>query len=159
MHAPSVRWESDWSPRSPRRWFDREAERENLPLLAPRTRWVGRRYLETVSEHRIERLNDIGDRSVEDVDGGIDVGAPTPLVASPFGGVEILMPDLVPLDAEEEAMLRRRARRILGYQLRRYVMMRAIALHWLERTQRTLCAPDGTGRAADALAFEAEFAR
>jgi hypothetical protein len=33
----------------------------------------------------------------------------------------------------------------------------AIALYWLERTQRSLCAPDGAGRAADAAAFESDF--
>lgn len=38
-----------------------------------------------------------------------------------------------------------------------FARSRAIALYWLECTQRALCAPDGAGRAADAVAFESDF--
>ena len=38
-----------------------------------------------------------------------------------------------------------------------FARSRAIALYWLERTQRSLCAPDGAGRLADTVAFQSEF--
>ena len=53
---------------------------------------------------------------------------------------------------------RRLARVVVGRLLRMAVKQRAIALYWQESTQRALCAPGGAGRAADAVAFESEFA-
>lgn len=56
------------------------------------------------------------------------------------------------------AARRHLARAMIGQILRMAVKQRAIALHWQEQTQRALCAPSGAGRAADAVAFESEFA-
>ena len=42
-------------------------------------------------------------------------------------------------------------------KVRRWVAKRAIALHWQERTQMRLAAPDGAGRRADRTAYEADF--
>ena len=53
--------------------------------------------------------------------------------------------------------------RILGdaafrwVKMRRWVAKRGIALHWQERTQMRLAAPDGAGRRADRAAYEADF--
>ena len=55
---------------------------------------------------------------------------------------------------------RRDARKRVPYlyrKLRRYVRHRAVVLHWQERTQRALCAPEGRGRAADRAAYAAEL--
>ena len=142
----TYRWESDWEPYSPRRVFDRDAQFMNLPLLAPQTRWVSREHLECCKVHwsRITFPVDRGLRAFDDAEATIDTDSP--------------VDDRIPLNADENAMLRRRAWRILAYQLRKYVIKRAIALYWLERTQRALCAPGGAGRAADRDAFESEFA-
>ena len=54
---------------------------------------------------------------------------------------------------------RAKARRRVPYfywRLRRHFKLRAIVLHWQERTQRALYAPGGRGRAADAAAYAAE---
>lgn len=56
------------------------------------------------------------------------------------------------------AARRQLARVLLGRYLRRAVARRAVALYWMEQTQRALCAPGGAGRAADRVAFESEFA-
>lgn len=56
------------------------------------------------------------------------------------------------------AARRRLARVVIGRLLRMAVKRSMIALYWQERTQRALCAPGGAGRAADAVAFESEFA-
>lgn len=42
-------------------------------------------------------------------------------------------------------------------RVRRWVTKRVIALHWQERTQMRLAAPDGAGRRADRAAYEADF--
>ena len=42
-------------------------------------------------------------------------------------------------------------------KVRRWVAKRAIALHWQERTQMRLAAPNGVGRRADLAAYEADF--
>ena len=55
------------------------------------------------------------------------------------------------------AARQRLARVVLGRLLRRAVARRAIALYWQEQTQRALCAPNGTGRTADKVAFASEF--
>lgn len=57
------------------------------------------------------------------------------------------------------AARRRLARVVVGRLLRIAVKHRMIALYWQEQTQRALCAPGGAGRAADAVAFESEFAQ
>lgn len=57
------------------------------------------------------------------------------------------------------AARRRLARVVVGRLLRVAIKQRAIALYWQEQTQRALCAPGGAGRAADAVAFESEFAQ
>jgi hypothetical protein len=141
----TYRWESDWEPYSPRRAFDRDTEFMNFPLLAPQTRWVGRDQLERskVCWRRITFPVDRGLRAFDDAEATVDTDSP--------------VDDRIPLNADENAMLRRRARRILAYQLRKYVMKRAVALYWLECTQRALCAPGGAGRAADAMEFESDF--
>ena len=41
--------------------------------------------------------------------------------------------------------------------IRGWIQMRAIALHWQERTQMRVCAPGGAGRAADHEAFSGDF--
>ena len=56
------------------------------------------------------------------------------------------------------AARRRVARAVILRLLRMAVKRRAVALYWQEQTQRALCAPGGAGRAADAVAFESEFA-
>lgn len=141
----TYRWESDWEPYSPRRVFDRDAQFVNLPLLAPQTRWVSRDHLECCKVHwrRITFPVDRGLRAFDDAEATIDTDSP--------------VDDRIPLNADENAMLRRRAWRILAYQLRKYAIKRAIALYWLECTQRALCAPGGAGRAADAMNFESDF--
>ena len=42
-------------------------------------------------------------------------------------------------------------------KVRRWVAKRGIALHWQERTQMRLAAPNGVGRRADLAAYEADF--
>ena len=42
-------------------------------------------------------------------------------------------------------------------RVRRWVTKRVIALYWQERTQMRLAAPDGAGRRADRVAYEADF--
>lgn len=42
---------------------------------------------------------------------------------------------------------------VMWQQVRTFVRLRAIALYWQERTQRQLCAPNGTGRILDQLAY------
>jgi hypothetical protein len=41
--------------------------------------------------------------------------------------------------------------------IRDAVDARRIGFYWMEAAQRALCAPDGAGRAADAVAFASEF--
>ena len=43
-------------------------------------------------------------------------------------------------------------------RLRLLIKMRAIAFYWMEETQKRVCAPGGTGRAADLAAYRAAFA-
>jgi len=139
------RWESNWEPHSPRRMFDRDEQFMNFPLLAPQTRWVGRHYLQW-SKYRSRSITlpvDRGLRAFKDAEATIDIDLP--------------VGDRIPLNADENAMLRRRAWRILAYQLRKYFIKRAVALYWLDCTQRALCAAGGAGRAADAMAFESDF--
>lgn len=136
---------SAWKPTSPTRWFDFDAGRRELPLLAPHTRWVGRRYLEASMSRDLAHLMEDGDHEVD--------------IVGPGAGQEIDIPDSDTLSDEVNATLRRRARRILCFQLRKYFFMRTVALYWQERTQRALCAPEGAGRAADVGAFESDFAR
>ena len=45
----------------------------------------------------------------------------------------------------------------LWVKVRRWVAKRAIALHWQERTQMRLAAPNGAGRRADLAAYMADF--
>ena len=42
---------------------------------------------------------------------------------------------------------------VMWQKVRAFVRLRAIALYWQERTQRQLCAPNGTGRILDQLAY------
>lgn len=60
------------------------------------------------------------------------------------------------LRAPHHQLARRKARRHWR-AVAAFARSHAIALHWLERTQRSLCAPDGAGRAADSAAFQSEF--
>ncbi len=59
-----------------------------------------------------------------------------------------------------KALRRDEARVLRKYnwaRARRLVKMRALALFWMEETQKRLCAPGGEGRAKDLVAFEREF--
>jgi len=47
---------------------------------------------------------------------------------------------------------------LMWSKVRAYVRLRTIAIYWQERTHKRLCAPDGSGRKLDQLAFEQWFA-
>lgn len=59
-----------------------------------------------------------------------------------------------------KTMRRDEARELRKYNWKRarlLVQMRALALFWMEETQKRLCAPGGKGRAKDLAAFKREF--